>query len=128
MPALDAVTIMVADMDRTLRFYRLLGLETPQVAPGEVNATARQPVGVRVDWTADATEHHTASPDPPPVNPRIAIAVRCADAAEVDATHRAIVDAGYESSREPWDAPWGSRHSCVLDPSGNPIELFAPLP
>ena len=129
MPQLESVTIAVADMDRTLAFYRLLGLIVPLRASGGAYAIADQPVGVRVEWTADDADHgcgahhgmHTHAG-------RMGMSVRCEHTAEVDATHRALVDAGYESSREPRDTPWGSRHSCVLDPNGNPIKLFAPLP
>jgi hypothetical protein len=41
---------------------------------------------------------------------------------------RRIVGAGFEGDLEPFDAPWDSRHCRILDPDGNAIDLFAPLP
>ncbi len=129
MPKLDAITITVADTERSLAFYRLLGLSVPPRGSSGSYATADQPAGVRVEWTATTAEPDVVANRRPCMHTgRMGIAVRCEDTAEVDATHRALVDAGYESDREPRDAPWGSRHSCVLDPDGNPIDLFAPLP
>jgi hypothetical protein len=36
------------------------------------------------------------------VRQRVVLAFRCGDAADVDATYRRVVDAGFESQREPW--------------------------
>jgi uncharacterized glyoxalase superfamily protein PhnB len=54
------------------------------------------------------------------------LAFRCTDRADVDATYERIVDAGFESKREPWDAFWGQRFAYVYDPDGNTVALFAP--
>jgi uncharacterized glyoxalase superfamily protein PhnB len=56
------------------------------------------------------------------------IALRCENGAEVDAAYARIVEAGYEGGLAPFDAPWSSRHCRVLDPDGNAVDLFAPLP
>ena len=39
-----------------------------------------------------------------------------------------LVAAGYHGHLEPWDAFWGQRYATVLDPDGNSVDLFAPLP
>ena len=57
----------------------------------------------------------------------VALAFRCADPAEVDALHGALTAAGHASERVPWDAFWGQRYATVLDPDGNPVDLFAAL-
>ena len=62
-----------------------------------------------------------------PVGHRMGLAFLCDSPAEVDELYRAVVDAGYRSSKEPWDAFWGQRYAQVLDPDGNLIDLFAPL-
>jgi uncharacterized glyoxalase superfamily protein PhnB len=48
--------------------------------------------------------------------------------AEVDAAYAELTGAGYQGSREPWDAFWGMRYATVLDPDGNGIDLYATLP
>ena len=67
------------------------------------------------DWTA------------PTGDPRTALAFRCADPAEVDATHAVVVAAGHRSTLDPWDAPWGQRYASVADPDGGAVDLYAPL-
>jgi predicted enzyme related to lactoylglutathione lyase len=127
-PQLDAITIPVEDMDRTLEFYRLLGLSTP-VRTDCGYASADQPRTVRIEWTTGMADGRGGSDTRRrPDTIGIGIAVRCSDPAEVDATYRAVVAAGHTGLTEPFDAPWGSRHSQLLDPHGNVIDLFAPLP
>ncbi|MEU5876386.1 VOC family protein [Spirillospora sp. NPDC047279] len=47
---------------------------------------------------------------------------------DVDAKYAELVEAGYEGAKEPWDAFWGMRYATVLDPDGNGIDLYCPLP
>ena len=51
----------------------------------------------------------------------------CDSPADVDATYDALVDAGAGRHLAPWDAFWGQRYAVVLDPDGNPVDLFAAL-
>ena len=46
---------------------------------------------------------------------------------EVDAAFKMITDAGYKAKVEPFDAFWGQRYATVLDPDGNPVDLYAAL-
>ena len=54
------------------------------------------------------------------------LAFLCSDPAEVDSIHARLVAAGHPSHVEPFDAFWGQRYATVLDPDGNPVDLFAP--
>jgi len=129
MPRIDSIATVVEDMGRTLGFYRLLGLDIPGDADGEAFVMVDLGCGLRFAWNTEEVER---SFDPewqtPPIAGRMGITFRCADASEVDALYAGIVKAGYEAGLEPFDAPWGSRHCRVLDPDGNAIDLFAPLP
>jgi len=129
MPHIDAIATVVKDMARTLGFYRLLGLEIPAAADNEGYVTIDLGGGVRFAWNTEAAER-SFNPgwQAPPVAGRMGITFRCVDAIEVDTVYSGIVEAGYEGDLEPFDAPWGSRHCRVLDPDGNAIDLFAPLP
>jgi uncharacterized glyoxalase superfamily protein PhnB len=48
--------------------------------------------------------------------------------AEVDAKYAELTGAGYRGLRQPWDAFWGMRYATVLDPDGNGVDLYCPLP
>jgi uncharacterized glyoxalase superfamily protein PhnB len=55
------------------------------------------------------------------------MAFQCASPAEVDAVYSELVGAGHREHLAPWDAAWGMRYASLLDPDGNPVDLFADL-
>ncbi|MEU0842218.1 VOC family protein [Streptomyces sp. NPDC005962] len=120
-PRFDAIGLTVADMAASLAFYRMLGLDIPAEADAQPHAEAALPGGTRLLW--DAAEA------PPPGGPgRMELAFLCDSPAEVDATYAKLTGAGVRGSKEPWDAFWGQRYAVLLDPDGNDVALFAPLP
>jgi catechol 2,3-dioxygenase-like lactoylglutathione lyase family enzyme len=129
MPArLDLVGIIVEDMARALAFYRRLGLNVPPNAESESHVEAVLPGGLRIAWdTVDLMRSIDPSWTLPTGGQRIGLAFACDDPAEVDATYAALIADGYRSHHEPWDAFWGQRYAVVLDPDGNPVDLFAAL-
>jgi catechol 2,3-dioxygenase-like lactoylglutathione lyase family enzyme len=125
---LDLVGLVVQDMAQSLAFYRLLGFALPRDADREPHVEATLPGGLRIAWdTVDTVRSFDPGWTPPSGGHRVALAFACDDAADVDATFRALVDAGYEGHNEPWDAFWGQRYAIVLDPDGNSVDLFAAL-
>jgi uncharacterized glyoxalase superfamily protein PhnB len=83
--------------------------------------------GVRLMWDTEELIRQIEPDLPSPVRQRVVLAFRCADPADVDATYQRVVDAGFESKAEPWDAFWGQRFAYLRDPDGNTVALFAPL-
>lgn len=129
MPRIDSIATIVENMRRTLGFYRLLGFEIPEEADHEGYVTIDLGYRVRFAWNTEEVERSfNPGLQAPPIAGRMGITLRCDDAAEVDAIYGEIVGAGYRGGLEPFDAPWGSRHCRILDPDGNAIDLFAPLP
>jgi catechol 2,3-dioxygenase-like lactoylglutathione lyase family enzyme len=128
-PTLNAIGLVVADMAKSLAFYRRLGLDIPDSADAEPHVEVRLPGGLRllVD-TADTIRSFDPSWSPAQGSPRMGLAFQCADPAEVDRTYADLVKAGYEGHKEPWDAFWGQRYALVHDPDGNGVDLFATLP
>jgi len=125
----EVIGIVVADMARSLAFYRRLGLDIPEAADGEGHVDLSLPGGLRMSWdTVEVIRSFDAAWTPGTGGPRMGLAFRCESPAEVDATYRDLVDAGYEGHAEPWDAPWGMRYAVVHDPDGNGVDLFADLP
>ena len=130
MPRLDAVGVIVSDLERAIDFYRRLGLEFPEEADseGHGHAEAELPGGLRFMLDTEETIRSFA-PDwsPPSGGHRMAVAFLCESPEDVDRLHDELVEAGAESQRAPWDAFWGQRYAEVEDPDGNVVDLFAPL-
>ena len=115
-------------MARSLAFYRRLGLDIPQSADSEGHVDLSLPGGLRMSWdTVEVIRSFDAGWTAGTGGPGMSLAFRCDTPAEVDATYRDLVDAGYEGHAEPWDAPWGMRYAVVHDPDGNGVDLFANL-
>jgi catechol 2,3-dioxygenase-like lactoylglutathione lyase family enzyme len=127
---LDALGIVARDLARSLAFYRLLGLQFPEGAEDEPHVEAHTGTGVRV--MIDPLETiRSFDPDftaPGNGSPGTSLAFRCDSPAEVDATYDAVVGAGFDGHRPPWDAFWGQRYAQVRDPDGNGVDLYAALP
>ena len=127
-PSLDAVGIIVADMARSLAFYRRLGFDLPESADTEPHVEHRLPSGLRLLWdTVDTIRSFDPDYAAPAGGARIALAFECDGPAAVDATYEDLTTAGYEGHKAPWDAFWGQRYALVHDPDGNSIDLFAAL-
>ena len=127
MAALAALGIVADDMRESVRFYRLLGVEVedPPAEPSHHEATL--PNRLRLMWD---TEEVVRSFDPEwrrVEGSVVGLAFECAEPAEVDETYRRVVEAGFPSRKEPWDAFWGQRYAQVSDPDGTPVDLFAAL-
>jgi len=125
---LDLIGLIVEDMGKSLAFYRALGLEIPPEMDSEGHVEITLENGLRLAWDTHATirsfdEHW----QPGNGHHQVAFAFLCDDAAAVDANYQRVIDLGYESHKEPFDAFWGQRYAQVKDPDGNVIDLFAPL-
>ena len=125
MPDLAAIGIVTRDMAESVRFYRTLGVDVPD--PDGHHLDARLPSGVRLMWD---TVELIRQIDPGWTDPQgqgIALAFECTSPAEVDDVHARLVEAGFRSKHEPYDAFWGQRYATVYDPDGYAVDLFAPL-
>jgi uncharacterized glyoxalase superfamily protein PhnB len=122
---LEAIGITTADLASSLRFYGLVGVAVPD--PDEDHVEAQVAGGLSLMWDTEQLIRQIEPDLPSPVRQRIVFAFRCADAADVDATYARVVEAGFESKAEPWDAFWGQRFAYLRDPDGNIVALFAPL-
>lgn len=127
MPAqLAAIGIVTKDMAAAVRFYRLLGVEVPDPDGDHLDVTL--PSGVRLMWDTVDLVKQIDDEWQEPVGQRMALAFECSDPAAVDALFASITSAGFAAKKEPWDAFWGQRYAQVVDPDGNAVDLFAPLP
>ena len=124
----DMIGIVVEDMRQALAFYRLLGLAIPEGVEHEPYVELITSNGYRISWN---TVEMTKGIDPnwqKPTGQGISLAFLCDSPAEVDAVYERLVNAEYASYKGPWDAFWGQRYAIVIDPDGNHVDLFAPIP
>jgi catechol 2,3-dioxygenase-like lactoylglutathione lyase family enzyme len=126
--SLDAIGVVCADIDESIRFYRLLGLEFPKKRKaGDDHVEAKTAGGIRVMLDTEALIKSFTPKWTKPKGQRIGLAFACKDAKGVDKTYAKILKEGFKGAKEPWDAFWGQRYAQVLDPDGNKVDLFAPL-
>jgi catechol 2,3-dioxygenase-like lactoylglutathione lyase family enzyme len=128
-PRLDLIGIVVAEMARSLAFYRQLGLDIPAEADGEPHVEVTLPGGIRLAWdTVDTVRTFDPEYESPSGSPRMALAFLVGSPADVDAMYDRLVAAGAHGHKQPWDAFWGQRYALLHDPDGNSVDLFAPIP
>lgn len=125
----DLVGIVVADIARSLAFYRELGFDLPASSDGEPHVEASLPGGLRIAWdTIETVRSFDPSWQPASGGSRMSLAFACDGPADVDATYARLTAAGHEGHLAPWDAFWGMRYAVLHDPDGNSVDLFALLP
>jgi catechol 2,3-dioxygenase-like lactoylglutathione lyase family enzyme len=110
MPQLNAIGIVTSDMARSIRFYRLLGLDVPET-PDEGHVDTFLPNGVRFMLDSEDTVR----------------SFRPEWTRETGNAYARMVEAGFNGEKEPWDAFWGQRYAQLRDPDGVGIDLYASL-
>ena len=126
---LTSFEIVVADMARSLAFYRRLGLDVPAEADKDTHVEAVLPGGLKLMWdTVEMIRSFDEGWQPASGGHRMALAFECDGPADVDRVYDELVSLGHHGHKPPWDAFWGMRYAIVDDPDGNPVDLFAPLP
>jgi catechol 2,3-dioxygenase-like lactoylglutathione lyase family enzyme len=126
MPQLNACGIVVSDMARSIRFYRLLGLDVPET-PDEGHVDTFLPTGVRFMLDTEETVLSFRPDWKRETGNQLALAFECASPAEVDEVYGSVTAAGFHGEKEPWDAFWGQRYAQLQDPDGVPVDLYASL-
>jgi catechol 2,3-dioxygenase-like lactoylglutathione lyase family enzyme len=119
--------IFAHDLQRSLDFYRLLGLPVPE--SDETHVAVEVPGGSTLSFDVEETIAGMHPGWAPPSSPdsRLALAFGVDSPAKVDALFEKVTGAGHRGPLKPYDAPWGQRYATVADPDGNWVDLFAPL-
>jgi uncharacterized glyoxalase superfamily protein PhnB len=123
---LDAIGIVVSDLDRTREFYAHLGLELPGDAEGHAEVTLAGGIRLMFD-TEETMRSFDESWSRATGSPTATLCFSFGSPAEVDAKYEELVGAGATGHMQPWDAFWGMRYAIARDPDGNEIALYAPL-
>lgn len=123
----DLLGIVVRNMETSLDFYRLLGLNIPPEANDEQHVEFTTPGGFRIAWDTVELMQTLHEGWTEPAGHRMVLAFKCDHPSDVDALYEKVVAAGHQSHKPPWDAFWGQRYAIVKDPDGNLIDLFAEI-
>ena len=130
--ALEQINIVVRDMQRSLAFYRLLGVsiegdrgpEWSEWARHHVNGTASN--GVRVDFDSVAfAKQWNPGLDEAKLGSAVIPIFHVSSREEVDRVHARVTAAGHRTHKAPEDAFWGARYAIVEDPDGNSVGIMS---
>jgi len=123
----DTIDIVVADMAKSLLFYRALGLASPAYDADEPQVEIATPGGATIGLLLESAMRRHDPHWITPVGQRVTFACRCGSPSEVDAAYRRVEAEGFPGLKEPWDAFWGQRYASLADPDGNRVDVFAPI-
>jgi catechol 2,3-dioxygenase-like lactoylglutathione lyase family enzyme len=126
MPRLNAIGIVVSDMARSIRFYRLVGLDLPET-PDEGHVEAAAPDGIRLMLDSEETVLSFDADWTRANGNQVGLALECESPAEVDEVYARVTGEGFHGEKEPWDAFWGQRYAQLRDPDGVGVDLYARL-
>lgn len=115
--SINALTLAVSDMARSVRFYRALGFQPFAGDERSAFATLRAGRGSFLNLQRDP-EHAPI----PAIWGRVIFWVD-----DVDAVHDRAVAAGFTPQTPPTDAPWGERYFHIHDPDGHELSFARPL-
>ena len=132
---IHVLTLGVADLERSVAFYRALGLESPGVIGTEFERSDEAPGGAaamfelegglilavygREDLERDANATFDA-----PGRGEFSIGHLVGSRAEVDAVLALAETAGATLTEEPYDRPWGIYSGYFRDPDGHLWEVI----
>jgi catechol 2,3-dioxygenase-like lactoylglutathione lyase family enzyme len=129
-PRLDQYNLVVTNMEATADFYRRLGLEIPDPAPGwgDYHRSVALPNGVSLDF--DTVEFAGRWNEGWPGGARAGRGVlgfSVASREAVDALYVELTGAGHDGQQPPYDAFWGARYAVVSDPDGQAVGIMSPI-
>ncbi len=130
-PVLNQLNIVAKDFEKTLEFYRKLGVDiSNEVNPqnGIQHAAITFPNGFRIEFDNNKlAELYNAAWRKPKGSVRTLIGFSLPTSEEVDKRYNELVKEGFEGIQPPFDAFWGARYAIVKDPDGNDVGLMSPI-
>jgi uncharacterized glyoxalase superfamily protein PhnB len=122
----DAIGIVSEEPKRSIEFFKILGIEIKQYEDsGHFEGISSSGVRIMLDTVEmiqSINPNWKKSPGGGPI-----LCFKQATPEKVDELFKQLTQAGFKEVKEPWNAFWGHRYACILDPDGNQVDLFAPL-
>ena len=126
MADMNAIGIVVSDLERSKDFYRLLGLDLPD-ADEDGHLGVNMPNGTRLMFDTEDLIRSFMPEWSRSNGNQVSLAFECAGPEEVDDIYTKVVEAGFKGEKEPWDAFWGQRYALLVDPDDVQVNLYASL-
>ena len=123
------VNLVVKDMDKTLAFYRRLGVEIPEngiwSTPSGIHhvTIGGGAVDMEFDSHALARRYNRGYEAE---RGRVLLGFSLPTREAVDALFDELVTHEHQALQPPYDAFWGARYAIIEDPDGNPVGLMSP--
>jgi catechol 2,3-dioxygenase-like lactoylglutathione lyase family enzyme len=124
---LGMVVLDVRDLQRSIDFYRLLGLEVPDPFPGRPVTVHRMDSGVSIvigEGLAAASDPSWARPEN---GYQVFLEFFVGDDAAVDAEWEKLTAAGYHGRKAPSKGATGPYGALIDDPDGNVILISSDI-
>jgi catechol 2,3-dioxygenase-like lactoylglutathione lyase family enzyme len=120
------VNLIASNLDATLAFYRLLGLDVPHDA-GPPHVSIGFPSGFQLDIdTADFVPDWDSGWRGATGGSTV-LGFNVATREEVNELYGRLVDASYVARQPPFDTFFGARYAIVDDPDGNGVGIMSPI-
>ncbi len=118
--------LIVADMGRSLAFYRRLGVEFPEGSDEKTGLAIDIGDGLKMFWSTTFAAANDPGRDEARGGYRILVEffLSGGDGA-VDRLYAELTDAGYQGHRAPFRADFGAYMAMVDDPDGNTVPITA---
>jgi catechol 2,3-dioxygenase-like lactoylglutathione lyase family enzyme len=127
-PILGQINLIVADLAKSVAFYRLLGLT---IEARHAASAHHVPIRMANGFLLELDSQEFVGKWDPGWRGTGAgqnvIGFSVATRAEVDAIYARLTAAGHPGQLTPQDAFWGARYAIVEDPDGNPVGLMSPI-
>jgi catechol 2,3-dioxygenase-like lactoylglutathione lyase family enzyme len=123
------VNLVIADMERSLAFYRLLGVEVGDMPPpwgSHHNTVTNVNDDVTVEFDSAVSAANWA-PAWDSVRPGVVIGFVVDSDDEVDTAVEKVAGAGHRVLQQPHDAFFGARYAAVEDPDGIGVGIMGPI-
>ena len=123
-PRFTMVVLLVADLPRSLAFYRRLGVDFPADADTRTDLVVDIGGGHNIVWTTTFVRN---DPDrhEPQGGSRVMLEFFVEGNEAVDAKYVELTEAGYHGRREPWRTSFDAYMCLVDDPDGNTVLVTA---
>jgi uncharacterized glyoxalase superfamily protein PhnB len=122
---LCAIGIACRNLDKSIQFYENFGINFEKLGDEHYEATTNS--GLRIMLDSYELMKKISPNWREPKDPGVTLCFQQDSPTKVDELFKKVIDSGFQSEKEPWDAFWGQRYASVRDPNGNQVDIFAQL-
>jgi len=128
------IGLITQDMDKSLEFYRRLGLAIPEGSKGQTHVEIKMGSGLTFfldsrpsRWDPGFVKENDPGRTEEAGNYPFILEFYLKERAALEAKYKELTDFGYQGHRAPYETSFGMYFALVKDPDGNTILLSANL-